>query len=194
VKAIVLTAVLAGAGGAGIALLAAQRPAASASSPPATDPGGALAAALASLEREVEALRKEIREGAPLRGGPAGPGGGPGEASIRAPRAVDGEVPAAAAAAAVVRSPGAAVPSSGSLAERIAPVRGWHKSPETRVRWTFLSEAEVLERFGVPDRVELEGEAERWNYMVPAVDDEGNAYTDQVILVLNRGRLVTVYD
>jgi hypothetical protein len=195
VKALLLAAALGGAGGAGAVLLASAIPAPAPPSRAGAAAPDALAAALASLEVEVGALRREIAEGrehAPARddGGVGGADGPtrPGPAGPAKPK-----VPAEVSAA---RAPAAAGPPAASPGERLLPLRGWQKDPDVRARWTFLDEKEVLERFGTPDMVTPEGSTERWHYRwrTGERDEDGNEMTDEMLVVLNRGRLVQVYE
>ena len=62
------------------------------------------------------------------------------------------------------------------------------KSQETGSfrRWLLLSEAGVLEVFGVPDRIHRTENGENWEYLAPAT----GGTQARIVLHMSRGRLI----
>ncbi len=198
-KQTLLAAVLAAIASSALTLLLAGS---AAPAPPSAPSAGAPAtaaefkAALADLEREVAALRRDLAAGG------AGPADSPAGDGTAPPAS---RIPASPAAPVVreAKSPEPAVPAPEGLkrfaeavprnAENERDVEG--RSVQKR-RWLFRGEREILEWFGLPDTVHAEGEKETWYYEIPTgtVDEDGWPQHRNYWITLNRGRLTDMGD
>jgi hypothetical protein len=193
VKQLLLVAVLAALASSAITLLVsgAFRPA-----PPPAAGAPSVAdfkSALADLEREVAAMRRESAE----RGSAVGPSrreeSGAGRAAVVNPGAArgPGDAPAAAEAA---RTPEA----SASHLQRFREIFPRDENGDTSARkdlvrgWLLHGEAEVLEWFGLPDSITTGDGLETWYYDIPTggKDEEGNPLSEDFQIQMGRGRVI----
>jgi hypothetical protein len=167
-----------------------------ASPPPAPD----FKAALSDLEREVAGLRADLA-GMPRGTSPVPPPSDPGAALATAP-----PLPAPTPAPPVVREDGTPEPPAdvtmavNRFLEVLPTTAEGEADGSARAamkrRWLFRGEREVLDHFGLPHTIQVEGEAEIWHFEVPLgiLDDEGNMEHANYWIKLNRGRLIDLGD
>jgi hypothetical protein len=171
--------------------------------PPAAPPSSLTAsefkAALGDLEREVATLRAALAER-----GAAGPAPIAAAAPGAAPTARGEERPAASATL-VVRAEGtAAAPAAATLLQRLEEVaprlpeggKDYEAREEVLRRWILRPESEVHAWFGLPARIDANGEQERWFYVVDTGtgSEKGGTVKRTVWVLLNRGRVVDIGD
>ncbi len=195
-KQLVLVALIAALASSAMTLLleGAFRPPAAA--PPSAVSAADFKAALADLEREVAALRREAAERAGAA--PASTAGQPWPGRVAGgPPSPD---PGAPGAVRPPSEPAAAEPSAAHL-QRFRELFSQDEEGNTsirrdaRARWLFRGEREVLDWFGLPENISIDdGSSETWYYEIPtgAKDEEGNPDTKAYRIRLNRGRLIEI--
>jgi len=153
-------------------------------------------AALADLENEVAALRREMAE----RGPPAAPWTASPAPAGRSPGAAPAADRATSEAVRPATDNSSAEPTPGHLLrfrelfdrddEGNTSIRR-----EMRRRWLFRGEREVVEWFGIPETVGVEdGGAETWYYEIPTgeKDEDGGPVTEGFNIRLSRGRVIEI--
>jgi hypothetical protein len=97
----------------------------------------------------------------------------------------------------VPREERSAIARSPELVERLRGLTRWDDNADVRRVWILAAEESVVGTFGKPDEVWVQdGGAEVWTYRTRtgAVDEDGEPEWQDILLMMNRGRLVRAED